>query len=41
MSDRIVTMRHGRVTGEMFASEATEQRLMTLMALEQREEDRA
>ena len=41
VSDRIVTMRHGRVTGEMFASEATEQRLMTLMALEQREEDRA
>jgi inositol transport system ATP-binding protein len=41
VSDRIVTMRHGRVTGEMLASEATEQRLMTLMALEQREDNRA
>jgi inositol transport system ATP-binding protein len=40
VSDRIVTMRHGRITGEMPAGEATEERLMALMALEQREGDR-
>ncbi|MBB5221233.1 inositol transport system ATP-binding protein [Amaricoccus macauensis] len=38
VSDRIVTMRQGRITGEMPASEATEEKLMALMALETREE---
>jgi inositol transport system ATP-binding protein len=33
VSDRIVTMREGRITGEMPAIEATEERLMALMAL--------
>jgi inositol transport system ATP-binding protein len=33
ISDRIVTMREGRVTGEIGRSEATEERLMQLMAL--------
>ncbi|GGD21570.1 ribose ABC transporter ATP-binding protein [Aureimonas glaciei] len=33
VSDRIVTMRAGRITGEMPASEASEDRLMALMAL--------
>ena len=33
ISDRIVTMREGRVTGEIAGSEATEERLMQLMAL--------
>ena len=33
VSDRIVTMRKGRITGEMPAIEATEEKLMTLMAL--------
>jgi inositol transport system ATP-binding protein len=37
VSDRIVTMRQGRVTGEMPAPEATEEKLMALMALEQTE----
>jgi inositol transport system ATP-binding protein len=41
VSDRIITMRHGRITGEMPAVAATEQRLMTLMALEQPPGDRA
>jgi inositol transport system ATP-binding protein len=41
VSDRIVTMRHGRITGEMPASEATEETLMALMALEQTEGHRA
>jgi inositol transport system ATP-binding protein len=40
VSDRIVTMRHGRITGKMPAAEATEEKLMALMALEQREGDR-
>ena len=33
ISDRIVTMREGRITGELPAAEATEERLMQLMAL--------
>jgi inositol transport system ATP-binding protein len=33
VSDRIVTMRQGRITGEMPAVEATEEKLMALMAL--------
>jgi inositol transport system ATP-binding protein len=33
VSDRIVTMRKGRITGEMAAVEATEEKLMALMAL--------
>ncbi len=32
MSDRIVVMRHGRVAGEVAASEATEERLLTIAA---------
>ena len=36
VSDRIVTMRQGRITGEMPAVEATEEKLMALMALETR-----
>lgn len=39
VSDRIVTMRQGRITGEMPALEATEEKLMTLMALETRSGD--
>lgn len=35
VSDRIVTMRQGRITGEMPAIEANEARLMALMALDQ------
>jgi inositol transport system ATP-binding protein len=38
VSDRIVTMRQGRITGEMPAHAATEEKLMALMALDQREE---
>ena len=34
VSDRIVTMRQGRITGEMPAVEATEEKLMALMALD-------
>ena len=34
ISDRIVTMREGRITGEMDGSEATEERLMALMTLD-------
>ena len=34
VSDRIVTMRQGRITGEMPAAEATEEKLMALMALD-------
>jgi inositol transport system ATP-binding protein len=41
VSDRIITMRHGRITGEMPAVEATEEGLMALMALEQPLGDRA
>jgi inositol transport system ATP-binding protein len=37
VSDRIVTMRQGRITGEMPAIEASEEKLMALMALDQRE----
>ena len=33
VSDRIVTMRQGRITGEMPAADATEESLMALMAL--------
>ena len=33
ISDRIVTMREGRVTGEVMRAEASEERLMQLMAL--------
>ncbi len=33
ISDRIITMREGRVTGEVMRAEATEERLMQLMAL--------
>ena len=36
VSDRIVTMRQGRITGEMPAAEATEEKLMALMALDRR-----
>ncbi len=35
ISDRIVTMREGRVTGELAAAEATQESLMALMTLEQ------
>jgi inositol transport system ATP-binding protein len=35
VSDRIVTMRQGRITGEMPAIEASEEKLMALMALDQ------
>ncbi len=34
ISDRIVTMREGRITGELAAADATAERLMGLMALE-------
>jgi inositol transport system ATP-binding protein len=37
ISDRIVTMREGRVTGEVMRAEANEERLMQLMALGQRD----
>ena len=33
ISDRILTMREGRITGELARAEATEERLMHLMAL--------
>jgi inositol transport system ATP-binding protein len=36
IADRIITMREGRVTGEIPAAEATQERLMTLMTLDQR-----
>ena len=38
VSDRIVTMRQGRITGAMAAGEATEANLMALMALDQAQE---
>jgi len=41
VSDRIVAMRQGRITGEMRASVATEERLMALMALDQPQEQTA
>ncbi|MGV3490526.1 MAG: sugar ABC transporter ATP-binding protein [Devosia sp.] len=37
VSDRIVTMRQGRITGELPAEAATEEKLMALMALDQRQ----
>ncbi len=40
VSDRIVTMRQGRITGEMPAGAATEAKLMALMALDQAQEQR-
>ncbi len=39
VSDRIVTMRQGRITGQMPAIEASEEKLMALMALDQRRGD--
>ena len=33
LADRIVTMREGRVTGEMMGAEATQEKLMTLMTI--------
>ncbi|MET3926927.1 sugar ABC transporter ATP-binding protein [Devosia sp. 2618] len=41
VSDRIVTMREGRLTGEVPAQEATQERLMALMALGQKQEELA
>jgi inositol transport system ATP-binding protein len=41
VSDRIVTMRQGRITGEMPGIEANEERLMELMALDQRQGEAA
>ncbi len=38
VSDRIVTMREGRLTGEVSPAEATQERLMSLMALESHNE---
>jgi inositol transport system ATP-binding protein len=38
VSDRIITLRQGRITGEMPANKATEENLMALMALDQQEE---
>lgn len=35
VSDRIVTMRHGRITGDLPAMEADEHKLMALMALDE------
>ena len=35
VSDRIVTMREGRITGELMAAEASEEQLMALMSLKQ------
>ncbi len=40
VSDRIVTMREGRITGEMPGAEASEETLMALMALGSRTEAR-
>jgi inositol transport system ATP-binding protein len=33
LSDRIVTMREGRVTGEVMRQDATQETLMTLMTI--------
>jgi inositol transport system ATP-binding protein len=33
LADRIVTMREGRVTGEVTRAEADQEKLMTLMAI--------
>ncbi|MER9395503.1 MULTISPECIES: sugar ABC transporter ATP-binding protein [unclassified Mesorhizobium] len=38
VSDRIVTMRRGRITGEMPGIEATEEKLMELMALDRKQD---
>jgi inositol transport system ATP-binding protein len=38
VSDRIVTMRRGRITGEMAGVEANEENLMALMALDRQQE---
>ncbi len=35
VSDRIVTMREGRITGELMAEDASEEKLMALMSLKQ------
>ncbi|TIT50826.1 MAG: D-xylose ABC transporter ATP-binding protein, partial [Mesorhizobium sp.] len=37
VSDRIVTMRKGRITGQMPGVEANEERLMELMALDRQD----
>jgi len=37
VSDRIVTMRRGRITGEMPGVEANEEKLMELMALDKQD----
>jgi inositol transport system ATP-binding protein len=37
LCDRIVTLREGKITGELLASEATEEQLMMLMTQKQRE----
>jgi len=34
VADRIVTMREGRLTGELSPEEATQEKLMSLMALD-------
>jgi len=39
VSDRIVTMRRGRITGEMPGVEANEEKLMELMALDRKPQD--
>jgi len=36
LADRIVTMREGRVTGEVMGPQATQEKLMTLMTLASR-----
>lgn len=41
VSDRIVTMRRGRITGDMPAIEANEEKLMALMALDQSQAEEA
>jgi inositol transport system ATP-binding protein len=41
VSDRIVTMRRGRITGDMPAIEANEEKLMALMALDQNQAEEA
>ena len=37
VSDRIVTMRRGRITGQMQGVEASEEKLMELMALDRQD----
>ena len=36
IADRIITMREGRITGNVLAAGATQEHLMTLMTLDQR-----